>query len=143
MAHLVHVEIDIRAPMEAVFARLSDHARFREFPGIAASALLTEGAPDRNGVGALRMIRASGGVRFEERIEAFEPPERYAYRIVKCTLPLEHLGGEVRLHDRGEAVRVVWRSEFATRVPLLGGLARRAGERGFMAILRAVKRELE
>lgn len=142
MSQRIHVQLDIPAPRAAVFARLSDHARFCDFPGVARSELLERGHPDENGVGAVRLIQTTSGVRFVERIEAFEAPDVYRYRILECTIPMRHTFGEVRLTERGETTHVDWRSEFDLKVPLLGGLARRLGAQGFSTILKTVRREL-
>lgn len=143
MRHLVDVELEIRASREAIFDRLSDHARYREFSGIRASELLTPGREEPNGTGAVRMIRAASGVRFVEEIREFERPSFFRYQILECTLPMRHLGGEIRLEAQDGATHVTWRSEFETRLPLLGPIAARLGADGFRSILKAVRRDLE
>jgi hypothetical protein len=87
----------------------------RDWPGVAFSHLIVPGEP-RNGLGAVRRIRA-GGLTLEEKVVRFEPPHRYAYTIIKG-LPVEHLG-EVELTEARGGVDVHWRVRMSSRVPLL------------------------
>lgn len=143
MSYLVNVELHISASRAAVFDRLSDHARYKEFPGISESELVSKGHRDDNGTDAVRMIRTSSGVRFVEEIGEFERPHFFKYRILQCTLPMNHIGGEIRLSEQDGVTHVVWRSEFESRIPLLGPVARRLAANGFVTILEAVKRDVE
>ena len=118
----VRVERTIEAPIERVFDLLSDHAGYHRFRGITGSAVVREGEPPPNGLGALRRIDV-GMLHFEEEITAFEPPARMDYLIVKVNLPFEHEGGSIRLEQTTEGTHVVWTSSFWITVPVLGGLA--------------------
>ncbi len=95
----------IEAPLEFVFERLVDHEAMNDWPGVRSAKLLVEGKPTRNGLGAVREIRARG-LRLHEEIVHFEPPIRYDYAIIKG-LPVEHLG-TVRLEADGDAVDLTW-----------------------------------
>jgi uncharacterized protein YndB with AHSA1/START domain len=105
----------VAAPIEHVFERITDHEGMREWPGVAYCQLVVEGEP-RNGMGAVRRIRA-GGLTLEEQVVRFEPPRGYSYTIVKG-LPVEHLG-EVELTKAPGGVDVRWRVRMSSRVPLL------------------------
>ena len=121
----------IPAPAERVFDVLADHANYKSFPGVKDSRLLKEGAPDRNGVGAVRRIETPG-VWFEERITAYDRPRRFDYLITASKLPLEHQGGSLRFETIGGGTLVTWTSVMRVKVPVIGGLLTRlaAGKLG-------------
>ena len=120
----VTVTRTINAPIEKVFDLLADHANYKVNFGVKGSKLLREGKPDRNGLGALRWIDA-GIMQFEEEITHYDRPRRYDYLITKCSMPLEHQGGSIRLESVGNATRVTWTSTMRMRVPIVGGLLSR------------------
>ena len=117
----VTVTRTINAPIEKVFDLLADHGNYRKNFGVKGSKLIKEGTPDRNGLGAVRWIDA-GIMQFEEKITAYERPRRFDYLIVKCSAPLEHEGGSVRLESVGNATKVTWTSVMRMKVPVIGGL---------------------
>jgi uncharacterized protein YndB with AHSA1/START domain len=135
----------IPAPIEKVFDVLADHANYKSFPGVRDSRLLKEGAPDRNGVGAVRRIETPG-VWFEERITAYERPRRFDYLITASQLPIEHRGGSLRFESVGGATEVTWTSTLRLKVPVIGGLLTKlaAGKLGqaFGSMLKETERRL-
>ena len=141
----VHVTRTIPAPAEAVFDLLADHANYERFRPIHASALLREGEPAPNGVGALREIKVRP-LTFEEEITAYERPSRLDYLIVKLNVPFEHHGGSIRLRSEGDVTHVDWRSSFTVPTPIVGGLEELAWKptlaRGFRRVLEDVERML-
>lgn len=143
--HTIVVERTIKAPAEKVFALLSDHGNYKQFPGVTGSSLLEEGKPERNGVGALRRIETPKGW-FEERITAFERPRRFSYKILRSSLPLEHEGGTVEVRETAAGSHVVWTTTMRIKVPLIGGLltklATGALEKAFGSMLKDVDRRL-
>ncbi|MGO8996645.1 MAG: SRPBCC family protein [Polyangiaceae bacterium] len=112
-----HVECRtfVRAPIAEVFDRITDHEAMAEWPGISSCELIAEGSP-RNGVGAVRRIKA-GGVTLDEEVVRFDPPHRYDYTIIKG-LPVKHLG-TVTLSEVDGGVEVRWTVDLSSRVPLL------------------------
>src|SRR4051812_10895153 len=110
---MARIDLDksLTAPIEAVFELLTDHASYTRFRGFTKAELLREGTPDRNGVGALRLLVA-GPLRFTEAITVFERPTRMDYLIRKVNLPLEHDGGSITLLQDGAGTRVHWTSVF-------------------------------
>lgn len=139
------VERTLRAPADKVFELLTDHANYRQFPGVTGSSLLQEGTPERNGVGALRRIETPKGW-FEETITAFERPRRFEYRIVRSSLPLEHQGGTVVCEPTADGTRVTWTTVMRVKIPLIGGwltkLAAGALSQAFGAMLKDADRRL-
>lgn len=135
----------IKAPAERVFDLLADHANYKDFPGIKASTLVREGKSEKNGVGALREISASGAW-FQEEITAYERPRRLDYLIVKSRPPLQHKGGSVRIEPAAGGCTVTWTTEVGVAIPLIGRLLDRIMlpqlERGLAGTLKHIERKL-
>lgn len=121
---MITVEISghVNASVNATFAAFTDHEALSDIPGLRCT-LVAEGAPTRNGVGALRRI-GGGGVFALERITAFEVPFRYCY-VVEGGLPLRHDGGEVRFRETNAGTDVVWTTRVGVALgPLAGPVER-------------------
>jgi hypothetical protein len=132
----------IPAPIEKVFDLLADHANYKKHFGVKESRLLKEGKPDRNGLGAVRYIDA-GPINFEEEVTFYDRPRGFDYLITKCSAPLEHQGGQIRLESVGNVTKVTWTSVVRVKVPVIGGLLTRilVGKLGqaFGSMLKAVE----
>ena len=122
----IHASQGFKAPPDRVFALLSDHVAFLSGGGLRCR-LLREGHDARDGVGAVREVRA-GGLIFIEDIIAFEPPHHLAYVIRQLTwrggraLPIRHERGWIDVVPDGAGTQVDWRSRFKVDVPVLGPL---------------------
>lgn len=145
---MVDIEVTrtLNAPIEAVFAMLTDHANYKQFRGVDDSALIREGNTEKNGLGAQRRIKA-GPITFYEDVVAFERPTLFEYRIVKMTPPLlKHELGRVELSANNGKTDVRWVSVSKVRIPLISQfLGRRLaanGHQGFDSILRAIEKKL-
>jgi uncharacterized protein YndB with AHSA1/START domain len=120
MRRSIRVERRLDAAPAAVFAEVSDHARYDRFQGIRRAELARTGEREPNGVGAVRWVWI-GPLRFEEEITAYEPPRRLDYVIRRVrTLPFRHEGGSIRLEPDGAGTRAVWTSTFEIPIPLAG-----------------------
>lgn len=106
------------APIEAVFAALTDHEGMSDWPGLKRVRLIREGQP-RNGLGAIRQVEVMG-LRLDEEVVRWEPPRAFDYRIIKG-LPVEHLG-TVELVDHGSFTELTWRVRLFSWVPFLASL---------------------
>jgi uncharacterized protein YndB with AHSA1/START domain len=136
-----HVEVRRRIPgtPQDVFAAYTDHVSWSEWAGLGPVRLAREGEPAPNGVGCVRVVGPRIAEAHEE-VLSFEPPKRMTYRIVKgFPLIRDHLG-EVEFAPEGGGTLVVWRCRFASRVPGVGGLLRRALERAFARALDGLAR---
>ena len=142
---MARIDLDktLAAPIDEVFELLSDHAGYTRFRGFTTAELLREGAGERNGVGALRRL-ATGPLRFEEEITAFERPTRMDYLIRRVNLPMRHDTGSIELSSTATGTRVLWRSSFTVPVPVAGpargALLAAAIRRGFVRLLDDVER---
>jgi uncharacterized protein YndB with AHSA1/START domain len=117
----ISVRHTIRAPIEKVFDMISDHANYKQFPGVGDSRLLKLGSPTKNGVGAVRQIK-SGLARFTEEITRYERPTRFEYLITGSFPPLRHQGGTVRLEKTPDGTLATWTTTMEAKIPLLGRL---------------------
>ena len=139
----IKVERLLDKEIEAVFAALTDHANYKQFPGISDSRLLEEGREHRNGAGALRRI-AAGPVTLFERITSCEEPVAMYYRIEKTTpIPMRHDRGEITLEDVDGQTRVTWISEGHMQVPLVGTLLDKVVERRITRVFEAILSYIE
>lgn len=125
----VRLELELDAPVEGVFDAMADHARYDRFRPIRTSEMLREGDVDKNGVGAVRRLRANV-LRFDEEITAYERPSRLDYLIIAVNIPLDHDGGSIRFEPTATGTKVTWTSTFKITMPLLGGALGAAGAAG-------------
>ena len=139
------VKRTIKAPIEKVFDMISDHANYKDFPGVKDSELVKKGKPHKNGVGAVREID-TGRVWFQEEITAYERPTRLDYLIVKARPPIEHKGGSVRLEATADGTAVTWTTTLRIKIPLVGGLLTRIAapqlEKAIGGMLKSVEKRL-
>ena len=122
----VHVTALINQPLSAVFAAVSDHRKFLSGGGLACH-LIKKGAPDKNGLGAVRTVR-SAKYTFTEEITAFVPNESFDYLIteVKPKLRLVHHNGWLEFKTEGQGTRVDWHTHFTITIPVMGWFIERA-----------------
>lgn len=106
----------INAPVETVFDVLTDHAGTTEFmPGPVTFTLEREGAPEKNGVGAVRKISGAGPA-IREEVVAYDAPTRFSYSIISGA-PVKDHRGDVVLEAKGGGTFMTYRITFDT--PLL------------------------
>jgi hypothetical protein len=121
--------IDHRATTAAdpatVYALLRDGATWPEWGPIDSLELEREGAGEREGVGAVRVLR-SGRVTGRDTIAELVEDRRFAYTH-ESSLPVKNYRGAADLDplpDGGTEIR--WVSEFDPKIPGTGPLVRRA-----------------
>src|SRR5947208_12067267 len=96
------------APIEAVWALLAHADQWREWTAFSKTELEREGAPDRDGVGAIRRFGFPIFTSREE-IVAFEPPTHLGY-ILHAGLPLGGYRSDVTLTPHGGGAELQLRS---------------------------------
>jgi uncharacterized membrane protein len=119
----VERSVRIAAPSRRVWELLADHEGMPAWMPVREVVRRRPGRPEANGVGARRVVRASG-LAIEERITAFEPERRLVYEVVEGA-PVRDHRGEVLLEPDGDATRVRWRVSLRPLVPGTGWLLRR------------------
>ena len=139
----IKVERLVAKDIKTVFAALTDHDNFKQFPGVDDSIVLEAGKEARNGVGALRKIVA-GPVTLFERIEGYENPVSMHYRIEKSTpIPMRHDTGQIILMQTDGKTSVSWISEGRMRIPFVGVLIDKIVERRITKVFNAILRHIE
>lgn len=137
---LVEVTRSFPWPIEVVFRRYTDHAKWGEWVGLGPVWLAAEGSDERNGVGCVRAFKLAPGLR--EQVIRFEPLQRMEYRVVAGAFPMADHHGEVVFEPDGAGTRITWRVRFRSRIPLTGGLIRRALTMLFNRVLANLDRDL-
>src|SRR5262245_45750913 len=114
----IQVETHIAVPVDAVWARVSDHEATPSWIAEVERVRITEpGAPTRGGLGAVREVafRPRLWSTIRERIAVHRPPERFHYVLFAGMPGL--LGHEGRVivapDDRGARLR--WEVDFRFR----------------------------
>lgn len=139
-------EIEFDAPIDRVWAVVTDYPGYARFPHIKSAKVVEPGAEHPAGIGAVREINVDG-ITFLERIVEFEPPRVLAYKITESRpLPLVHDIGRMVLSERGDRTHLAWETTFTVGVPIVGGLlaypVRVALRRTFWRILRWLQADL-
>jgi len=119
----VVAEAWLAAPPAEVWRRLADHERMSKWMPVREVVRRRPGAPDPDGLGAVRTVKA-GGFVFDEEIVGWKPGERLEYRLTGGA-PLREHRGVVRLIADGAGTRVVWSVAFRPAIPGTGGLVER------------------
>jgi len=130
----------VPASVSHVWDVLSDHEGMSDWgPGISVS-LRSEGSPDRNGLGAVRVIDARGPApSIVEEVTAFEPGHRLGYQAL-AGVPLKNYRGEVVLHEAAGGTEIAYTVFADQRVPLVEQAVVKAIS---WALLRALVRRVE
>jgi len=111
---------EIAAPPETVFAVLTDHRKYSELTPLRKSELEREGEPAPNGLGAIRKLTAVGPPLREEVI-AFEPDERFSYKLLSGLPVRDHVGTvELTAGGSGSGTKMVYAVRTHPTVPVVG-----------------------
>ena len=109
----------VSAPIDTVWAVLTDHRGMATWaPGLTVS-LGTPGTPDPNGVGAVRRISTPGpGPDIVEEVVTFEAPHVLGYKAVSGT-PFPGYAGEVRLAQTRAGTHISYTVSSTARFALI------------------------
>jgi uncharacterized protein YndB with AHSA1/START domain len=108
----------VAAPPETVWEVVADLRGMTDYTRFRKIELEREGDPAPNGVGAIRVLHLAGPPVREEVI-AFEPPRRFAYRLLSGAPVKDHVG-TIELEPAGEGTRMSYVLETTPKVPLVG-----------------------
>jgi uncharacterized protein YndB with AHSA1/START domain len=130
----------VTAPASHVWDVLSDHEGMSNWgPGISVT-LRSEGAPDRNGIGAVRVIDAPGPMpAIVEEVVAFDPGRLLSYKALSG-VPLRNYQGEVVLRAVAGGTQITYTVTADQRVPLVEQAVVKAIS---LALLRALVRRVK
>ena len=88
----VRLQKDFTAPVERVFAYLSEHENLGILFAPARVKRIRDGDTERNGAGSARRLSFWGLLPFEETVTALVPNERIEYEITKGSPMRDHHG---------------------------------------------------
>ncbi|MGE0066233.1 MAG: SRPBCC family protein [Solirubrobacterales bacterium] len=131
----------IAAPPQTVFDVLTDHRLYAQMTPLRRAELEREGEPAPNGVGAIRVLSALGPPLREE-VVAYQPPERFSYKLLSGLPVRDHLG-TVELSADGGGTRMVYAVKTIPTVPLAGGAVVAATKQGIKALIKGISTESE
>jgi len=105
--------------IDKVWALVADHEGLASWgPGVSVE-LTRAGATERNGVGAVRRIKARGPApAIVEEITGFDAPHRLGYRALSG-VPIKNYAGEVVLTKVAGGTRIDWTLTGDQRIPLV------------------------
>jgi hypothetical protein len=130
------------ASREAVWAVVADARGWSRWGGWESAELEREGNPPPAGLGAVKALKR-GRVVSREEVTVFDPPSRFGYRLL-AGLPLRGYEATIELAEApGGGTDITWRSQFEPKVPLTGGLFRRALQKFIADTVVQLAREAE
>src|SRR5215203_2737439 len=131
----------VAAPPEVVFDVLTDHRRYPEITSLRKAELEREGEPAPNGLGAIRVLTVAGPPMREEVI-AYEPPYRFAYKILSG-LPVRDHVGTVELQPSGGGTEIVYAIKTTPTIPFAGPVVVLVLKQAIRSLLGGVAKESE
>ena len=106
------------APIDVVWPLIGQAERWKEWSWMTRTFLLRPGAPDPDGIGALRRF-ALGPAGSREEVVAWDPPHHLGY-IAVSGLPVRYYRADVDLETDNGGTLVTWRGRFDELVPGTG-----------------------
>jgi hypothetical protein len=103
---------DAAAPIEVVFATVSDHESYANWSTCDESFLEREGTPQRNGLGAVRVLRDLTSldvpIDVKEIINHYWPPYLLGYRVLDQSIVRDHQGIVLLEKIDDDHTRLTW-----------------------------------
>jgi uncharacterized protein YndB with AHSA1/START domain len=140
MAHFV-ISRPIAAPPDTVFDVITDHRAYPEYTPIRKTVLEREGAPEPDGVGAVRALHVAGPPLREE-VVGYERPNRFVYKLLSGLPVRDHLG-TVTISENGSGSLMRYEIDTTPTVPLVGAAVVGALKLGVGRIMTGVAGEAE
>ena len=131
----------IAAPRQIVFDVLTEHHLYARITPLRKSVLEREGEPPPNGVGAIRVL-TSLGPPLREEVIAFQPPSRFAYKLLSGAPVRDHVG-TVELSADGDGTKMVYAVRTVPTLPLVGAAVVGVVKQGVGALIRGIAKESE
>lgn len=115
--------MEVAATQEIMWATMTDHVRWSDWMPGKEVVLETPGAPEPNGLGAVRVFKVIGGLSASrEEVVGWEPPHSMSYTL-RSSFPMKHYLSTMKLVPDGQdSCRLFWKSSWESAVPVwLGG----------------------
>ncbi|WP_233716740.1 SRPBCC family protein [Ketobacter alkanivorans] len=120
-SQFIQMNVEFNAPVETVFATLSDHEAMGQVLN-AKVKRIKDGQGSVNGIGSVRRITPVPMADFEETVTAFEPNKLVEYTITKGSPLKNHLGRMVFSESNGKT-QLHYTIQFEPKLPIpLSGL---------------------
>jgi hypothetical protein len=103
-----------------VWPLLAEARRWSDWSFLSRTGLERPGAPDPDGVGAVRRFTRFG-IGSREEVVAWDPPDHLAYRILSG-FPVRNYRADITLEPRGQGTRIDWAGTYDARWPGTGWL---------------------
>ena len=114
------VTAETAAPVAVVWPLLAEARRWSEWSFLTSTGLERDGAPDPDGVGAVRRFTRFG-VGSREEVVAWDPPTHLAYRILSG-FPVRNYRSDITLEPHEGGTRIRWSGSFDPKWPGTGRL---------------------
>jgi ribosome-associated toxin RatA of RatAB toxin-antitoxin module len=117
----LHNEIIIDAPIEKIWAALSDIEKLERYdPLVKTSHAISQ---SKHGIGAARKVEMKDGKNwFEEKCTNWNPNESLTYELTACSFPVHRLKHSYRFEKVGKQIKVRQLMEYEIKYGLLGAL---------------------
>lgn len=137
----VENEIEINAPANEVWRKLSDHAGMGNWSTFNCT-ILRVGEKDPNGIGCIRELTAPA-MRILEEVTAWDEGRHYAYQL-RSGAPFRKHQGDIFVTGDGQGrSRVRWAIRFDCWIPFSGKLIAWLLKHAFRRELRKLKQGIE
>ncbi len=103
------------APVETVWPLVGEADRWSEWSFLTRTGRERDGAPDPDGVGAVRRF-TSHGVGSREEVVAWDPPGHLAYRVLSG-FPVRDYRADVTLTSVDGGTRIEWAGTYRPKWP--------------------------
>lgn len=138
---LIDLNADFDAPVETLFAYLSEHENLAALFAPASVTRLNDGDDSRNGVGSKRRIKIPLSPAIEETNTVVIDNEHIEYRVTNKTPIKNHLG-IMRFSSTANGSHLHYTIEFESRIPFAGPgiklLLGHAIKKGFKKVKKAL-----
>lgn len=137
-----HVNIvqEFNAPVEKVFATLSEHENLSKIFAPAKVTRITNGKNARNGVGSARKMSIPLSPSFVETNLVYQENELIEYAITSGITPIKGHRGVMKFTDLGNSrTRLDYTITFKGKLPFIGPIVRAALQNGVSRGLKKLK----
>jgi ribosome-associated toxin RatA of RatAB toxin-antitoxin module len=115
----IHNQIDIKAPVEKIWAALSNIEELDKYdPTVKRSVALSE---KKQGIGSKRKVDMKDGKNwFEEECTAWQPNKALTYELRACSFPVHQLKHSYSFQQKGELTTVHQVMNYTVKFGLIG-----------------------
>jgi len=110
--------VEVDAPQKTMWRVMTDHVRWCDWMPASKVVLEKQGAPERNGLGAVRVFKVAGGVSASrEEVVGWESPHSMSY-ILHSSFPMKNYRSTMKLiADGPDRCRLFWKSNWQSAIP--------------------------